>query len=113
MADLPPDTYLGFRPSHLLAGAIGGICGALASPSGSIWRHITMGIVGTAVAAYGTPVVAPMVALYLASHNVPLGSIEGPTGFALGVCGMSLCKVALRWVQIWRDGPMPKLPPAG
>ncbi len=71
-----------------------------------------MDIVGTAVAAYVTPGGAPVVALYLVSHNVPLGSIDGSTGFALGVCGMSLCKVALRWVQIWRDGLMPELPPA-
>ncbi|WP_322994161.1 hypothetical protein [Castellaniella sp.] len=57
------------------------------------------------VAAYVTPVVAPVVALYLVSHNIPLGSIERPMGFALGgaVCAVQGCAALGADLARWPD----------
>ncbi|MFG1389097.1 hypothetical protein [Xanthobacter versatilis] len=105
MADLPPEvTIFGLKLSHLLAGGLGGLSRSLAHPGGSIVRHITTTIVGTVVAAYGTPVGAAVAVRYLGMPDIPLGSMEGVVGFLLGLAGMSLCEAVPRWVRKWR-GP--------
>jgi hypothetical protein len=111
MADLPPEpTILGLKVAHLLAGGVGGLVRSLTHPGGSIMRHVTTAIVGTAVAGYGTPIGAQVAARYLAMPAVPVASLEGMVGFVLGLVGMSICEALLRWARIWRDGPPPALP---
>ncbi len=111
MADLPPEpTILGLKVAHLLAGGMGGLVRSLTHPGGSIMRHVTTAIVGTAVAGYGTPIGAQVAANYLAMPDVPVASMEGMVGFVLGLVGMSICEALLRWARIWRDGPPPALP---
>lgn len=74
-------------------------------------RHVTTAIVGTAVAGYGTPIGAHVAASYLAMPAVPAASLEGMVGFVLGLIGMSLCEMLIRWARAWRDSPPPSLPP--
>ncbi|MEP9378373.1 hypothetical protein ABLE91_16780 [Aquabacter sp. CN5-332] len=115
MPDLPPDpALLGVKLAHLIAGAAGGIVRSLTRP-GTSWRvTLATAAVGGIVAGYATPLGAHYAVRYLGTPEVPLASIEGVTGFALGLIGMSLCEALIRWARRWRDGipPLPPLPPA-
>lgn len=74
-------------------------------------RHISTAIVGTAVAGYVTPVAASVAQRYLAVPDVPAASMGGMVAFVLGLTGMSLCDILLKWARRWRDGPPPPFPP--
>lgn len=108
VADIPPDPALwGIKIAHLAAGFIGGLARSLTHPGGSLARHVCAAVVGTAVAGYGTPIGAHFAARWLAAPEISPASVEGMVGFILGLIGMSLCEVAIRWVRRWRDGPPP------
>ncbi|MEW6258106.1 MAG: hypothetical protein AB1592_19300 [Pseudomonadota bacterium] len=112
MPDFQPEpTLFGIKLAHMAAGAMGGIVRSLTKPGGSITRHITTAVVGTVVAGYGTPIGAHFAVRYLASADISQASVEGMTGFVLGLTGMSLCEALLAWIKKWRDGPPPSFPP--
>lgn len=112
MQEIPPNDslFLGLKLSHLIAGAVGGLSRSLARPGGSVMRHVTTAIVGTAVAGYGTPIATALTTHYFAAAAVSPASAEGAVGFVLGLTGMSICEALLRWARIWRDGPPPNIP---
>ena len=112
MADTPPElTLLGIKIAHLIAGAVGGLVRSMTRPGGSITRHVTTAVVGTAVAGYGTPIGAHMAARYLATADISTASLEGMVGFVLGLTGMSVCEAVIRRARQWRDGPPTDLHP--
>lgn len=102
MAD-PETSYYGIKLAHVAAGAVGGFVSALLQPEAPILRRVTSALCGTVVAVYGTPVAAPIAARWLAGDFQP-ASLEGATGFLLGLTGMSLCDAAIKWVRLWK-GP--------
>lgn len=101
---------MGIKLAHLLAGAAGGIVRSLTRP-GASWRvTLATSVVGAIVAGYGTPIGARYAGHYLASPDLPIASVEGLTGFLLGLIGMSLCEALIRRARTWKDG-LPPLPP--
>lgn len=114
MADIPPEpTILGIKVAHLVAGGLGGLIRSLTNSGGSLSRHITSATVGAVMAGYGTPIGAYMAASYLAAPDIPPISVEGLVGYMLGLTGLSLTDMVLRWIRAWRDRPppFPPLPP--
>lgn len=107
MSDIPPEpALLGVKLATWAAGAIGGVVSAILHPGAPIMRRASSALCGTIVAVYGTPVVAPIAARFLAGDLQP-ASLEGATGFLLGLTGMSLCEGAIKSVKAWR-WPLPK-----
>jgi len=113
VADIPPEpAMLGIKLAHVIAGAAGGVVRSLTRPETS-WRvTFATSVVGAIVAGYGTPIGARYAGHYLASPDLSLASVEGLTGFLLGLIGMSLCEVLIRRARTWKDG-LPPLPPGG
>ena len=112
---MPPPDWLhqaiGVKTHHMIAGLAGGlgrggVARGFAGPPG---RPRAFG--GAATAGYGTPAVMPLIRKWLDLWAYPTGDIEGSTGFALGLVGMTICDAAIRWARRWRDGPPPALPP--
>lgn len=95
-------------PDWVLAAVAGGLGGAvrvLTRPEESWMRRVLTSVVGSVVAVYGTPVLAPIVATYLSSYQVPIEGVSGLVGFMLGMTGLSLCEGAITLVRRWRDRP--------
>ncbi len=123
MADIQPPTpdwlhsVIGLKSHHVVAGVAGGIARGLVGREFSWPQRLTSAVVGAMVAGYGTPVCTPfMHALVAWVHNwlgttpaVPPLNLEGSTGFALGLIGMSLCDVAIRWAKRWLENTLPAI----
>lgn len=115
MADFqppPPDWLLqalGVKGAHVYAGVAGGLVRGLVSRGFSWSQRLSSTVIGAAVAGYGTPAASPIVRKWLDLWSYPTGDIEGSLGFALGLVGMTICDVLIRWVSSWRNGP-PSLP---
>jgi hypothetical protein len=63
-------------------------------------QHLTSVTIGATTSGYGTPVVMPVLRQWLDLWAYPTGDIEGSTGFALGLVGMTICDALNR--------PMPR-----
>ena len=96
----PVTALLGIKVYHLLAGLAGGMVRAIIRPGGSTWSGVGTCIVGALTAAYWTPITAPWLSAYLESEAN--SSIEGATGFAIGVSGMAVAEGILRVAQNFR-----------
>ena len=117
MADIQPPnpdwlhTMLGLKAQHVIAGAVGGMARGFVAKGISWPQRLTSAIVGAMVAGYGTPIATPMmqelvelVHKWIGAAPSPVQNLEGSTGFALGLVGMSLCDVAIRWTKRWLEG---------
>lgn len=120
MADMQPPNpdwlhaVLGLKSHHVIAGAVGGMARGLVAKGISWPQRLTSAIVGAMVAGYGTPIATPVMQStvetihgWLGIAVSPVQNMEGSTGFALGLVGMSLCDVAIRWTKRWLEGNMP------
>lgn len=111
LADLPPEpALLGIKLAHVLAGAAGGIVRSFMNPGTSLRVTVATCVVGALVAGYGTPIGARYLSHYLDWPDLPVFSVEGLTGFLLGMIGLSLCEALIRRARSWKDG-LPPLPP--
>lgn len=112
---MPPSDWLhqliGVKTHHMVAGVAGGLVRGLVARGFSWPQRLTSAIVGAATAGYGTPAVMPIMRKWLDLWAYPTGDIEGSTGFALGLVGMTICDALIRWARRWRDGPPPPSPP--
>lgn len=120
MADMQPPNpdwfhaVLGLKAHHVIAGAVGGMARGLVA-KGIPWpQRLTSAIVGAMVAGYGTPIVTPVMHSAVEYMHSAFGAamapgqnLEGSTGFALGLVGMSLCDVAIRWTKKWLEANVP------
>lgn len=110
MADPLSSTYLGFKGTSIVAALTGGAVAAVMG-GGGVFARISRGIVGALVSLWFTPVVIPMVAWALNSwagvsigtKDMPLESVSGAVGFALGVTGMILVQGMLDAARRIRD----------
>ncbi|KZL22723.1 hypothetical protein [Pseudovibrio sp. Ad37] len=102
----PLQAVLGIKLIHLAAGFFGGLVRAIVHPKNSLMFTIGTTIVGALFAAYLTPLVLPFV---LSWSGVRDQSIEGATGFVLGLCGLAFAEGIVKMARRWRDNPtLPK-----
>lgn len=112
----PLHAVLGIKLVHVSAGFFGGLVRAIVSSreeregSWFLWflRSVGTAIVGALFAGHLTPIVAPIISGW---SNVRDVSVEGATGFVLGLCGLALSEGLIKIARRWRENP--KLPKIG
>jgi len=117
MADAPPPDllayWLGVRGIDVAAGLGGGLVRGLVNPSYTWPMRLTSAVVGAITAGYLTPPAARVAAQWYAAWGGSPGEVTGAVGFFLGLCGMTVAEMLLRWARHWRDkAPPPTLPKA-
>jgi hypothetical protein len=95
----PEAAALGVKLVHLIAGVAGGIVRSLAIKNYSIMEATSAVIVGGLTAGYGTPAVTTILCKWLHSMGFYAVGLDGAVGFMLGLCGMTIAELAIRWVK--------------
>ncbi|AEV37575.1 hypothetical protein PSE_3067 [Pseudovibrio sp. FO-BEG1] len=112
----PLHAFLGIKLVHVSAGFFGGLVRAIVSSKEErkdgwlLWLLRTVGtaIVGALFAGHLTPIAAPFISSW---SNVRDASVEGATGFVLGLCGLALSEGLVKIARRWRENP--KIPKVG
>lgn len=116
MVDMPPSDpllqWLGVKTIDVAAGFGGGIVRGLINPAYTWPMRLTSAVVGAITAGYLTPPATHLASRWLAVWGVPSGDVTGSVGFFLGLCGMTVAEMLIRWARHWRDkAPPPTIPP--
>lgn len=101
----PDAAAFGVKVFHIVAGVAGGVVRSFVVGRYTIVEATGAVIVGGLTAGYGTPVVVPIAAKWLAQIGYAAPGVEGATGFLLGLCGMTFAEVLIRWAKKWKGPP--------
>lgn len=97
----PEAAALGVKLVHLIAGVAGGIVRSLAIKNYSILEATSAVVVGGLTAGYGTPAATSILCKWLHRMGFHAAGLDGAVGFMLGLCGMTIAELAIRWVKNW------------